>query len=226
MHASTLRTVFSCPRTTAHTAPSNRFANSVSLMFVQSIFVVARRVSTCIFNEMSIITQRGDDGLTDLMFGRRIEKTSLRFAALGTIDELNASIGLARASDAEGKCTEILDQIQNLLFSLMGQLACLPEDQEKYTEKGYAAVTPKDVEWITETATKIEKQGVKFTHWAVPGAEGSMTRAHLDFARTVARRAERYVLSLHEDGGKVPEAVRIFLNRISDLMWILARSGL
>ncbi len=173
---------------------------------------------------MSIITQRGDDGQTDLMFGRRIAKTSLRFIALGTIDELNASIGLARASDADGKHTEILDRVQNLLFALMGQLACLPEDQQKYSEKGYSVVAPEDLEWLTETAKSIEEAGVKFTHWAVPGAEGSMTRAHLDFARTVARRAERYVLALHEDGGQVPEIIRVFLNRISDLMWILARS--
>ncbi len=173
---------------------------------------------------MSIITQRGDDGLTDLMFGRRIAKTSIRCAALGTIDELNASIGLARASDAEGRHTEILERLQNLLFGLMGQLACLPEDQEKYREKSYSAITTEDLEWITETARKIEKAGVKFTHWAVPGAEGSMTRAHLDYARTVARRAERHVLELQEDGGEVPETVRVFVNRISDFLWILARN--
>jgi len=174
---------------------------------------------------MSIITQRGDDGETDLMFGKRIAKTSLRFSALGTIDELNAAIGLARAADAEGKHTAILDRVQNLLFALMGQLACLPEDQGRYSEKGYSSVTAADLEWITETAREIEDAGVKFTHWAVPGAEGSMARAHLDFARTVARRAERDVLVLHQDGGEVPETVRLFLNRISDLMWILARKN-
>ena len=172
---------------------------------------------------MSIITQRGDDGWTDLMFGHRVAKTSLRFIALGTIDELNAAIGLARASDVEGRHTEILDRLQNLLFSLMGQLACLPGDQEKYRKNGYSAVTPEDLLWLTETAKRIENAGVKFTHWVVPGSEGSMARAHLDFARTVTRRAERCVLALHEDGGEVPEIIRIFLNRLSDLMWILAR---
>ncbi|QTN34094.1 cob(I)yrinic acid a,c-diamide adenosyltransferase [Akkermansiaceae bacterium] len=171
---------------------------------------------------MSIITQRGDDGETDLMFGRRIAKTSPRFAALGTIDELNAAIGLARAAD--GKHTATLDRVQNLLFGLMGQLACLPEDQGKYLEKGYSHITEEDLEWITETAQEKESAGVRFTHWAVPGAEGSMARAHLDFARTVARRAERDVLALHAGGGEVPETVRLFLNRISDLMWILARA--
>ncbi|MFK7851713.1 MAG: cob(I)yrinic acid a,c-diamide adenosyltransferase [Akkermansiaceae bacterium] len=173
---------------------------------------------------MSIITQRGDDGMTDLMFGRRISKTSLRFSALGTIDELNAAIGLARVADAEGTHTELLDRLQNLLFGLMGQLACLPEDQHRYSEKGYAEVSLDDLNWLTKTAKRIEATGVKMTHWAVPGAEGSLMKAHLDYARTVSRRAERDVLTLHESGGEVPEVVRVFLNRISDLMWILARS--
>lgn len=172
---------------------------------------------------MSIITKRGDDGMTDLMFGRRIAKTSIRFAALGTIDELNATIGLARAADAENKHTQILDRVQNLLFGLMGQLACLPEDMVQYEEKGYAMVREEDLEWLTTTAKEIEGAGVRYTHWAVPGAEGSMARAHLDLARTVARRAERHVLELHEAEGCVPEVVRLFLNRTSDLMWILAR---
>ena len=173
---------------------------------------------------MSIITQRGDDGETDLMFGKRIAKTSLRFTALGTIDELNAALGLARAADGEGKHTAILDRVQNLLFGLMGLLACLPEDQGKYLEKGYSSVAETDLEWLTETARTIEQAGVRHTHWAVPGAEGSMARAHLDFARTVARRAERDVLTLHESGGEVPQTVRLFLNRMSDLLWILARA--
>lgn len=178
-----------------------------------------------IFREMSIITNRGDDGMTDLMFGRRVAKTSARFAALGTIDELNAAIGLARAADGEGRHTQILDRVQNLLFGLMGQLACLPEDEAKYLEKGYAVVREEDLDWLTETAKRIEGEGVRFTHWAVPGEDGSMARAHLDFARTVARRAERHVLVLHEEQGHVPEVVRLFMNRVSDLLWILARSG-
>lgn len=163
--------------------------------------------------------------MTDLMFGKRISKTSTRCGALGAIDELNAGIGLARAADVEGRHVVILDRVQNLLFGLMGQLACLPEDKKVYLEKGYAAVCDEDLKWITRTAKEIEAAGVRFTHWAVPGAEGSMARAHLDFARTVSRRAEREVLKLHEEGGEVDEVVRLFLNRVSDLMWILARSG-
>lgn len=173
---------------------------------------------------MSIITKRGDKGETDLMFGKRIAKTSLRIAALGAIDELNAALGLARAADTGGDHTEVIDRVQNLLFGLMGQIACLPEDIEAYGEKGYAALTESDLDWLTETARGVEAKGVRFTHWAVPGAEGSMARAHLDHARTVSRRAERHMLLLDEDGGEIPETVRLFLNRLSDLLWILARA--
>jgi cob(I)alamin adenosyltransferase len=172
---------------------------------------------------MSIITKRGDNGETDLMFGKRIAKTSARIAALGSIDELNAALGLARAADSEGRHMAVIDRVQNLLFGLMGQLACLPEDLEAYHEKGYAAIKEADLEWLTDTAKETEAKGVRFTHWAVPGAEGSMARAHLDYARTVSRRAERHLLLLHEGGGEVPETVRLFLNRLSDMLWILAR---
>ena len=172
---------------------------------------------------MSIITKRGDDGETDLMFGKRISKTSMRIAALGAMDELNAALGLARAADAEGRHGAVIDRVQNLLFGLMGELACLPEDLGKYREKGFAALTEADLDWLTETAKETEDKGVRFTHWAVPGAEGSMARAHLDYARTVSRRAERHLLMLHENDGEVPLTVRLFLNRLSDALWILAR---
>jgi cob(I)alamin adenosyltransferase len=172
---------------------------------------------------MSIITKRGDHGETDLMFGKRVAKTSSRIAALGAIDELNAALGLARAADVERRHGEVIDRVQNLLFGLMGQLACVPEDQGAYREKGYAALTDADLDWLTKTAKEAEAKGVRFTHWAVPGAEGSMARAHLDYARTVSRRAERHMLLLHESGGEVPETVRLFLNRLSDMLWILAR---
>lgn len=173
---------------------------------------------------MSIITKRGDNGETDLMFGKRISKTSLRIAALGAMDELNAALGLARAADTEGRHREVIDRVQNLLFGLMGELACLPDDLEKYREKSYAALKDEDLDWITATAKAAEAKGVRFTHWAVPGAEGSMARAHLDFARTVARRAERHLLMLHESDGEVSLTIRLFLNRLSDTLWILARS--
>ena len=172
---------------------------------------------------MSIITGRGDSGETDLMFSRRIPKTSLRVEALGSVDELNAALGLARAAGCHADFVTIIDGIQARLVGLMGQLATLPEDEQKYLEKNYASLSPADLEWVTTTAHDYEKRGVRFTGWARPGAEGSLARAGLDYSRSVARRAERHLLALHESGEPVSELVRLFFNRLSDLLWILAR---
>ncbi|MFT3992157.1 MAG: cob(I)yrinic acid a,c-diamide adenosyltransferase [Luteolibacter sp.] len=171
---------------------------------------------------MSIITRRGDSGETDLLFGARIAKTSLRMEVVGTIDELNAALGLARAM-ASPEMVALIDGIQSRLIGLMGELATLPQDVPEYQEKNYPRITDSDVAWIFETATAYEKRGIRFTGWAIPGAEGSLGRAGLDFARTVARRAERNVWKLHESGEPVSESIRLFFNRLSDLLWILAR---
>ncbi len=173
---------------------------------------------------MSIITGRGDSGDTDLLFGKRIAKTSLRIEALGNVDELNAALGLARAVDENAETVAVIDGIQSRLVGLMGQLATLPEDAAHYLEKNYAVITAEDLAWVVAVAHAYEAKGVKFTGWARPGAVGSHARAGLDYARTVARRAERSVLILHESGEVVPEVVRLFFNRLSDLLWILARS--
>ena len=172
---------------------------------------------------MSIITGRGDSGDTDLLFGKRIAKTSLRIEALGNVDELNAALGLARAAASNKDWIALIDALQSRLVGLMGQLACLPEDEARYREKKYAAITQADLDWIVAEAHRYEAQGIKFTGWARPGAEGSLARAGLDYSRAVARRAERSVLALHQSGEPVPEVVRLFFNRLSDLLWILAR---
>lgn len=173
---------------------------------------------------MSIITGRGDSGETDLMFSKRIAKTSLRVEALGAVDELNAALGLARAADGDPDWIAVIDGVQQRLVGLMGQLATLPEDEAKYFEKKYASLGQDDLDWVVTTAHAYEARGVRYTSWARPGAEGSLARAGLDFARSVARRAERSVLALHESGEPVPEVVRLFFNRLSDLLWILARA--
>ena len=177
----------------------------------------------CYGPRMSIITGRGDSGDTDLLFSKRIAKTALRMDALGAVDELNAALGLARAAGEDAELIAVIDSIQERLVGLMGQLATLPEDDSKYLEKNYARLMEADLEWVVAVAHEHEKRGVKFTGWARPGAEGSLARAGLDYARAVSRRAERNVLALHESGQPVPEVVRLFFNRVSDLLWILAR---
>ena len=109
---------------------------------------------------MSIITGRGDSGETDLLFGKRIPKGSLRVECLGAVDELNAALGVARAETTEGDWVELVDKIQAKLVGLMGQLAVLPEDEEQYLEKGYAMIADEDVEWLKDEAQAYEKRGV------------------------------------------------------------------
>jgi cob(I)alamin adenosyltransferase len=172
---------------------------------------------------MSIITGRGDSGETDLLFGKRISKTSLRIECLGCVDELNAALGVARASGANPDWIELIDALQEKLIGLMGQLATLPEDEARYRETKFPLIEMADVDWVAGEARKYEALGVRFTGWARPGAEGCLARANVDFARSVARRAERAILVLHESGEPVPESVRLFFNRLADLLWILAR---
>jgi cob(I)alamin adenosyltransferase len=174
---------------------------------------------------MSIITGRGDDGETDLLFGKRIAKTSLRVELLGTVDEVNAALGLARAAGPVAEVETIIARLQEMLIGLMGQFACQPGDEERYAKSGFAAVGREDLEWVVATAKDFEARGIVFKDWARPGADHSIARAGMDLARSVARRAERAALRLHESGEEVPEVLRLFFNRLSDLLWILARAA-
>lgn len=172
---------------------------------------------------MSIITGRGDAGETDLLFGKRIAKTSQRIEALGCVDELNAALGVARASASNPEWIALIDALQEKLIGLMGQLATLPEDDVRYSETKFPLIEQSDVDWVIGEAHDFESRGIRFTGWARPGAEGCLARASVDFARSVARRAERSILALHESGEPVPETVRLFFNKLADLLWILAR---
>lgn len=174
--------------------------------------------------DMSIITGRGDSGATDLLFGKRIAKTSVRIGALGAIDELNTALGLARVAGTDPEITELIDAIQEKLVNLMGEIGCLPEDVSRYENTFGGVVSEEDLKRIEVVALDYESKGVKFTGWARPGAEGSLAKAALDFSRTAARRAEREIWRLHESGEPVRPVILLWLNRLSDLLWILARS--
>ena len=169
---------------------------------------------------MSITTKRGDEGETDLLYGKRISKTDLRVETLGAIDELNTVIGLARCHGGKG-LGEDLDWLQEKLVGLMGELAVLPEDLERYLQDGMPKILDEDVMRVESQAKAIEEAGVSFKGWARPGASGSVPAAFLDQARTVSRRAERRVLTLSKEGGLLE--VSLFLNRLSDYLWLLAR---
>jgi cob(I)alamin adenosyltransferase len=170
---------------------------------------------------MSIVTKTGDGGTTALMYGRRVPKNHPRVEAYGAVDELNAALGLARATVREDFVRENLLAIQKELVVLMGELAVLPDDLSRYVKDGYSVVAPGMTAKLDALVREIEAHGVDFKGWATPGA--TMNSAALDVARTVCRRAERCVCALQETGELKNAEIIIYLNRLSDLLWLLAR---
>jgi len=174
--------------------------------------------------DMSVITKRGDEGQTDLMFGKRISKTAARLEAYGSIDELNATLGLARAAGLLEASEKIIDSVQEKLVGLMGELATLEEDLPKYDLKGYKRLKPEDLDWIEALAKQIEEEEkIRFRGWARPGKNITLGGAYLDMARTICRRAERRIAILREAQELSNTVSAIFVNRLSDLLWLLAR---
>jgi cob(I)alamin adenosyltransferase len=170
---------------------------------------------------MSIATKTGDGGTTGLMYNRRVVKTHDRVEACGTVDELNAALGLARASATEMFVRDNLFWIQKSLVDLMGELSVALEDLPRYAKDGYTLVTPAMTAKLDGLVQEIEAQKVSFQGWATPGA--TQNSAALDLARTVCRRAERRVCALQEAGELKNAEIIIYLNRLSDLLWLFAR---
>jgi cob(I)alamin adenosyltransferase len=171
---------------------------------------------------MSIATKTGDAGTTGLMYGRRVSKTHPRIRANGAVDELNAALGTVRATVGDAYVADAVLSIQKELVTLMGELAVVPEDRQRYLDGGHHFVSTAMVDRLTGFVDDLEKNHhISYHGWATPGATAGS--AALDVARTVCRRAEREIIALGETGVEVnPEIVR-YLNRLSDLCWLWAR---
>ncbi len=160
---------------------------------------------------MSISTKTGDKGKTSLWSGERVHKNSLRVEAYGTVDELNSNIAEAKHLVKSERIKTIIVEIQNDLFRVAGALASVGD----YIHP----VTDEDVERITNYVHEFEKE-VELTGFVIPG--NTVQSAKLDVCRTIARRAERRMLSLAERE-TIPEPVKKYVNRLSDLLFMLAR---
>jgi cob(I)alamin adenosyltransferase len=171
---------------------------------------------------LSIATKTGDAGETALMYGRRVPKTHWRVEACGTVDELNSSLGLVRATTSEKLIQEVVLSVQKELVILMGELALHDDDRERYIKDGYKIVTAAMVDRLTDVVNDLEKNyHIVFKHWATPGH--NLSAAALDVARTTCRRAERRVIAVAGSTDSVnPETIR-YLNRLSDVLWLFAR---
>ncbi len=173
---------------------------------------------------MSISTKRGDDGETDLLFGRRVPKTHPRVIACGAIDELTASLGMARATTKSDLVQERIASIQDTLIILMGEVMTESEDLPRFQEAGFQTITEAMADQLTEWVRELEEDhAINFKQWAIPGKAGNSAGAALDIARTICRRAEREVLKLVQSGQILNPAIQHYLNRLSDVCWLLAR---
>jgi cob(I)alamin adenosyltransferase len=165
-----------------------------------------------------IYTKTGDAGETALGDGSRVPKDHPRVAAYGSVDELNAAIGLIVTLSPEPAELPLLRSIQNDLFDVGADLCCPQPEGEPAGAK--LRVTPAQVERLEAAIDRLNERLKPLTSFVLPGGDRSAAWCH--FARTVCRRAERDVLTLIRDERINPQ-VLIYLNRLSDLLFVLAR---
>lgn len=166
---------------------------------------------------MKIYTRTGDQGSTSLFGNERVSKCDLRISAIGAVDELNAVLGIARAEGLSLRCDEVVLQLQNQLFDLGAELAT--------PDAGARGTDILQTEAIAEQEAIIDEmeQGLApLTAFILPG--GTKAAAALHLARCVCRRAEREVVALAA-GAPIRSIVLVFLNRTSDLLFVLARTA-
>ena len=164
---------------------------------------------------MKIYTRTGDAGETGLLGGVRVKKHDPRIEAYGTVDELNAVLGVVRASHPSQRVAQILEHIQNELFSVGAELATpTPEGSH------FGRIDEPHVARLEEMIDLCEAELEPLRNFILPG--GSLAAAHLHLARTVCRRAERFVVKLAETSPVSPQVI-VYLNRLGDLLFVLAR---
>lgn len=167
---------------------------------------------------MKIYTKTGDDGSTGVLGPGRYSKDHPRIVAYGTVDELNAVLGLVRTQELGENHGAILATLQNQLF-LVGAALADPSPKGPF----HAAITDEHVRGLEEVIDALEAELPPLTQFILPGGSGAGAQLHL--ARTVSRRAERAVVTLaHAANEHVPRQLIVYLNRLSDLLFVLARA--
>ena len=165
---------------------------------------------------MKIYTKTGDKGLTSLIGGTRVPKHHLRIESYGTVDELNSYIGLIRDQDISEHGKDVLKYIQDRLFTIGASLAADPEKSKMIIPDLNLA----DIELLENEMDVMDAQLPELKHFILPGGNNAISFCHI--ARCICRRAERIVVHLAEES-EVEEKVIIYLNRLSDYLFTLAR---
>jgi cob(I)alamin adenosyltransferase len=171
----------------------------------------------------SIATRTGDTGETSLLFGRRVSKTHPQVECSGNFDELNSALGLARSFCADAWRSEQILLAQKDLINLMGEVAVPEESLERWSASRLPRLDDASLARLDASVATIEGRDVRFDGWATPGANPHA--AALDLARSVCRRAERSLLALPQHGRHPRPLLIHYINRLSDLLWLMAREA-
>lgn len=159
----------------------------------------------------------GDEGYTDLLGPERVAKYDLRPQAYGTLDEASSALGLARAFSAQERVKEILRQVQHDLYLLMAEIATPTAQLKKLPYR----ISEEQVDWLEATIAELEKETPVPRQFILPGA--SAASAAIDLSRAIVRRAERHTVRLVHEGQMPAGNVLRYLNRLSSLLFVLAR---
>ncbi len=172
---------------------------------------------------MKIYTKTGDTGNTSLYGGSRVSKSNLRIESYGTIDELNAYIGLIKDQEIPLEIKNILLKIQNELFTLGAMLATPPEKETLKNGKerlNIPKITENTVAFLENQIDKMNTELPQMTHFILPGGHQTVSFCHI--ARCVCRRAERLTVALYQKESIHLDIIK-YLNRLSDYLFVLAR---
>jgi cob(I)alamin adenosyltransferase len=167
-----------------------------------------------------VYTKFGDKGETSLLYGGRVSKNNPHTEAYGITDEAVSAMGLGRATTGDQRVKDILRDLQRELFTIAAELATDPGKYELFKEH-FAPVTESMVENLETTIDSLEEEFQMPTVFVLPG--GSPASAAIDMARTIIRTAERRVVALAEAGLLTNDLITAYLNRLGDLLFVLAR---
>jgi cob(I)alamin adenosyltransferase len=167
---------------------------------------------------MKVYTRRGDAGETDLFGGARVAKDHLRVEAYGAVDELNAALGVAAAASGSADVRALAEELQSRLFDLGAELAA--PDPARRAKAELPGPRQEDVDALERRIDAFEQELAPLRRFVLPGGAPAAAAFHL--ARTVCRRAERRAVALARSEAVDPLVVR-FLNRLSDLLFVVAR---
>ncbi len=167
--------------------------------------------------KIKVYTKTGDDGTTGLVGGTRVNKYDIRLEAYGTVDELNAAVGVVRSYPIPENLKEMLEEVQNKLFNIGSRLA---SDEKGDAFTAGLSINQSHLLFLESSIDELEEELPELTRFILPG--GDLAAAYCHVARTICRRAERRILEFSRHQPVQPEIIQ-YMNRLSDFLFVLAR---